>query len=105
MMRIAYPNVLAVVLLLAGFVRADATYIKPADVGWESILSGPPAAGSDVEKEEIAKLLQWQNKRTASDVARCKAEDKIDAFIFSDVIGDKFAEKSLPVTGLVARLT
>ena len=43
-------------------------------------------------------MLEWQNKRTPTDVARCKAEEKADPFIFSDVLGDKFEEKSLPVT-------
>ncbi len=91
---------LSVVLLLlvASFARAEAVYIKPADVDWENLLSGPPAAGSDVEKQEIATLLEWQNKRTASDVARCKAEETPDAFIFSGVIGDGFTEQSLPIT-------
>jgi hypothetical protein len=91
---------LAMVLLLlaAGMARAESTFVKPEDVPWETILSGPPASGSDVEKEEIAKLLEWQNKRTATDIARCKSEEKADPFIFSDVLGDKFTETSLPVT-------
>jgi hypothetical protein len=90
---------LAIVLLAANFAGAS-TYIKPADVAWETILTGPPAAGSDIEKQEIATLLEWQNKRTATDEARCKSEGASDpsAFIFSDVLGDKFNEKSLPVT-------
>jgi acid phosphatase (class A) len=90
---------LAVLVLLAvPFAHAESTFLKPEDVAWDTILTGPPASGSEVEKEEIAKLLEWQNKRTPSDVARCKAEEKPDPFIFSDVLGDKFAEVSLPVT-------
>jgi hypothetical protein len=86
------------VLLAVPFARADSNFVKPDDVAWDTILTGPPATGSDVEKEEIAKLLEWQHKRTPSDVDRCNAEVKADPFIFSDVLGDKFAEISLPVT-------
>jgi hypothetical protein len=89
---------MVLVLLAAGMARAESTFVKPEDLSWDTILSGPPAPGSDVEKEEIAKLLEWQNKRTATDVARCKSEEKADPFIFSEVLGDKFNEKSLPVT-------
>jgi acid phosphatase (class A) len=42
--------------------------------------------------------LEWQAKRTATDIARCKSEEKPDPFIFSDVLGDKFVEKDLPIT-------
>jgi acid phosphatase (class A) len=84
--------------MVACVATADPVFIKPADVDWQSLLSGPPAPGSDTEKAEIATLLQWQNKRTASDIDRCKAEEKANPFIFSDVLGDKFAEKNLPET-------
>jgi acid phosphatase (class A) len=86
------------VVLLAACIAAAPVFIKPEDVSWETLLSGPPAAGSDTEKAEIAKILEWQNKRTATDVARCKSEETPDPFIFSDVLGDKFVEKDLPIT-------
>jgi hypothetical protein len=91
-------QVLAMLALIAGFAHAEAVFVKPDDVAWDTILTGPPASGSDEEKQEIAKLLEWQNKRTTADVLRCKAEEKADPFIFADVLGDKFAEKSLPLT-------
>ncbi len=99
-------NVVTIVLVAVSFAGAASTFIKPDDIAWDKILSGPPAVGSDVEKAEIAKLLEWQNKRTASDIARCKAEETVDPFIFSDVLGDKFNQKSLPVTAkLLADMT
>jgi len=95
---------LIAILFMASLVSAaGSTFVKPKDVDWESILSGPPAPGSDEQKQEIAKLLEWQEKRTASDVARCKSEEDPDPFIFSDVLGDKFAEKSLPVTATLLK--
>ena len=96
-MKIAPIKLVLVLLLVAGFARAE-VYLKPSDVDWKNLLKGPPAAGSDEEKKEIATILEWQNKRTASDVARCKSEEQPDPFIFSDVLGDNFAEKSLPLT-------
>ncbi len=89
----------AILLLLsAGLAQAASTYIKPSDISWETILTGPPAADSDQQKQEIATLLEWQNKRTASDIKRCQSEVNPDPFIFSDVLGDKFVEKNLPIT-------
>jgi len=82
---------------------AEPVFIKPSDVKWESILSGPPARGSDTEKAEIAALLQWQNRRTAADVLRCESEQDANPFIFSEVIGDKFVDKNLPVTATLLK--
>jgi len=89
---------LSAAVLLVACIAAAPVFIKPADVAWETILSGPPAVGSDTEKAEIAKLLEWQAKRTATDIARCKSEETPDPFNFSDVLGDKFVEKDLPIT-------
>lgn len=89
---------LLVTLLAAALAAGQATFIAPQDVPWETILTGPPAAGSDQERQEVAEVLGWQNKRTASDVLRCQSEDKPDPFIFSDVLGDRFNEVALPVT-------
>jgi hypothetical protein len=61
-------------------------------------LKGPPEPGSAENKAEIDKLLEWQNKRTETDIARCKSEVVASPFIFSDVLGDKFKRSSLPLT-------
>ena len=97
-MKLNFSKFVAAVLVLASMAAVPTAFIKPTDVPWETLLSGPPASGSDEEKAEIATILQWQDKRTASDIARCKAEERANPFIFSDVLGDKFADKSLPVT-------
>ncbi len=82
---------------------AGRPFITPNDVAWESVLTGPPADGSPEQQAEIATILQWQEKRTASDVLRCRAEEKANPFIFSDVLGDKFAEKSVPITAALLK--
>jgi hypothetical protein len=107
-MRQSFPKcklLLALLLLTAGFAQAASNYIKPSDVSWETILSGPPAADSDQQKQEIATLLEWQNKRTATDIKRCQSEVNPDPFIFSEVIGDKFIEKNLPITATLLKDT
>ena len=96
--RLLIVRILAVVLFAAGIAGAQPVFVAPSDVDWQSLLSGPPERGSDQEKQELATLLQWQEKRTASDVARCKSEAISDPFIFSEVLGDKFTEPSLPIT-------
>jgi acid phosphatase (class A) len=101
--KLSIKKVLAAMLVVACVAAADPVFIKPADVDWQSILSGPPASGSDTEKTEIATILQWQNKRTASDIARCKSEEDVTPFIFSDVLGDKFVEKDLPETATLLK--
>lgn len=83
--------------------KGDSVYIKPADVDWEKILSGPPAVGSDEEKQEIAKILEWQEKRTPTDVTRCKSEEEADPFIFSGALGDKFKAETLPLTATMLK--
>jgi acid phosphatase (class A) len=84
-------------------VAAGQPFITPQQLPWENILTGPPAAGSDQEKAEIATLLQWQARRTASDVLRCKSEEKANPFIFSDVLGDKFTSETLPITAALLK--
>src|SRR5437763_483401 len=65
---------------------------------WASMLSGPPADDSPEHREEVATLLHWQAKRTAEDVARCRSEEEVTAFMFAEVLGDWFNARSLPVT-------
>lgn len=75
-------------------------YLKPGAVDWEQLLhDGPPATGSEAERKEVATVLQWQEKRTPTEVARCKHEDAVSPFTsFSDVVGDGFQKKGYPVT-------
>jgi len=99
-----FSRLILVCFLAGSFAAApEANYVKPSDVDWENLLGAPPAADSAEQKQEIAKLLEWQDKRTASDVDRCKAEEVADPFIFSGVLGDKFAEKSLPLTAALLK--
>lgn len=73
-------------------------YIQPQDIDSATILPGPPAEDSPEHRAEVATLLQWQEKRTSADVARCQSEEQVTVFVFSDVLGDGFNAKSLPIT-------
>jgi hypothetical protein len=96
----------AATILLLGLVIAAGpkpAFIKPSDVDWQKLLGGPPRVGSDEEKTEIAKLLEWQDKRTQTEIDRCTSEEEANPFIFSDVLGDKFNEKDLPLTATLLK--
>lgn len=90
----------ALVLLVTALARAagEPKYIHPDEVDFTSFLAAPPADGSTEQQSEIATLLDWQNKRTPQEIARCQAEAPADAFYFANILGDWFDRKSLPVT-------
>jgi hypothetical protein len=73
-------------------------YVQPQDIDWASILPGPPADDSPEHQAEVATLLHWQAKRTSEEAARCKSEEEVNAFVFSEVLGDWFNARSLPLT-------
>jgi acid phosphatase (class A) len=73
-------------------------YLQPEQLDWASILPGPPADDSPEHQAEISTLLQWQAKRTMEDVSRCRSEENVTVFVFSQVLGDWFNAKSLPLT-------
>jgi hypothetical protein len=77
---------------------AKPLYVKADDADWSAMLPGPPADDSPEHRAEVATLLHWQEKRTAEDVARCKSEEEVTAFVFAEVLGDWFNSTSLPVT-------
>jgi acid phosphatase (class A) len=110
MNRFALPALPAMLLLLIGAqawgqgmsaampAAIKPLYVKPDDADWAAMLPGPPADDSPEHRAEVATLLHWQEKRTSEDVARCKAEEEVTAFVFADVLGDWFNAYSLPVT-------
>lgn len=94
----------AVLLLLC--VAADEPklhFLKPDDIDPATLLPGPPADGSEEHQKEIATSLDWQEKRTPEQIARCKRGEGMSAFGFDDVMGDWFDAKTLPVTAKLIR--
>jgi acid phosphatase (class A) len=58
----------------------------------------PPAIDSDEQKQDIATLLDIQEKRTPDDVERANRHVPITGFVFSEVLGSWFKREDLPVT-------
>ncbi len=90
--------VLAVALCLAAAPVTQPAYLAPDSFDFKALLGGPPANDSQEHKDEIAKLLKYQDTRTPEEVARCKSEEEVDVFAFSSVLGSWFNEKDLPET-------
>src|SRR5690349_14073948 len=62
------------------------------------LLPDPPAANSDETKREFQTLFDAQKTRTARDIERAQAEDKLSVFAFQDVLGDWFTAQHCPQT-------
>jgi acid phosphatase (class A) len=73
-------------------------FVQPQDIDSSTLLAGPPADDSPEHQAEVATMLYWQNKRTKEDVARCRSEVNVNVFVFAEVLGDWFNERSLPLT-------
>ena len=92
---------LSLAFLASLAIGAKSAYLQPTDIDVEHFLPGPPAQDSAEHREEIATMLQWQAKRTATDAARCRSEVDVTVFVFAEVLGDWFNAKNLPVTASV----
>jgi len=78
--------------------RKQPKYLRPVDVDWQSIVPAPPAESSPQYKRDIDAVLQWQEKRSKDEIARCEAEAPGTGFFFANVLGKWFNAKSLPYT-------
>ncbi len=97
-------SLLALFLLLC--IAADPPrlhFLKPDDIDPVALLPGPPADDSEEHKKEIQTSLDWQEKRTPEQIARCKREEGMSAFGFDDILGDWFDAKNLPSTAKLIR--
>ncbi len=105
MSKLAYPF-LALLLFLVPVRAADMgprtfppSYFDPATVDYKKLLPNPPAAGSPEAAKEIDVILADQVNRTPEEVARIKLEaNRLNVWLFSNVMGSWFEEKNLPVT-------
>ncbi len=97
-LRVLSAGVAVAMLAILAVGAAKPVYLQPEEVDSVALLPGPPADDSADHQAEVATLLHWQEKRTAQDVARCKSEEDVTVFAFSDVLGDWFNAKSLPIT-------
>jgi acid phosphatase (class A) len=97
----AFAAIVMVTVFAAGVGARGADvsrYVQPGDIDWASILPGPPADDSEQHQAEVAQMLELQNRRTATDVIRCRGEVDLTFNAFADVLGDNFKERLLPQT-------
>lgn len=69
-------------LALSGMVRAanfypDPVFLDKNAVTIATVLPPPPPAGSAIEREDIAKILNYQKTRSAEDCRRASAVEKV----------------------------
>lgn len=83
-------------LAAAGATTQPSVYVQPGDVDWQSLLAGPPAAGSAKNRAELAMLMHLQYRRTAEDVSRCRSEAHLTTDAFCTVLGDDFNIEHTP---------
>ena len=89
--------ILILCLLLAGEATSD-SFVTPEQFDFDAIIGKPPADDSPQHVAEVDQMLAMQEHRTAEEEKRCKSEEKVDPFVFSEILGDSFNAKSLPVT-------
>jgi hypothetical protein len=88
---------LVVCLLLLGTGPSD-SFVTPEQFNFETLIGKPPADDSPQHVAEVDQMLAMQERRTAEEIKRCKSEEKVTPFVFSEILGDSFNPKNLPTT-------
>jgi acid phosphatase (class A) len=70
-------------------------YIDPAQFDSTRFMSAPPVGIE--EKEDMRTVERWQKLRSREMAVKSLADSEQSVFIFSDVLGEKFTEKNLPI--------
>jgi acid phosphatase (class A) len=74
------------------------TYAAQTDIELTKLLPPPPAQDSPQTKKEIAEILAFQKNRTKAMIDYAVADQEINVFRFSNVLGDKFTKENLTLT-------
>jgi hypothetical protein len=88
---------LALALLLA-LPLASARAQQPPAPAYLEVVGEPPAPGSDAAKADLAIVLWEQQRRTADDVKRAKAEERFTLAAFAEALGPGFDPARYPRT-------
>src|SRR5262249_17312918 len=62
------------------------------------LIPPPPPPGTDAFKEDLADVIEAQEKRTEAQLKRALAEKVLTIYHFAEVLGPKFNAKDMPVT-------
>jgi len=74
----------------------EAYYIPPSAVDLIHILPPPPAAGSQVQKDDLQAVLTAVKSRTDAEIKHVQEDDQRIVFRFADVLGPSFRSENLP---------
>ena len=91
-------GVFVMCLVVARVGAAADSFVSREKFDFERVIGKPPADDSPQHVAEVDQMLAIQEHRTAEEVKRCKAEEKVDPFIFREVLGEWFNPKDLPET-------
>ncbi len=74
----------------------DLKFLSEKAVDPASLLPAPPALDTEEGRAELDFLLSLQAKRTPEQVARCRAEVRLNMSLFQGVLGPQFTAENLP---------
>jgi hypothetical protein len=100
--RLSSALLLSLLLLLTG-AAASGPFVTPEQFDFDAIIGKPPTDDSPQHTAEVDQMLAMQEHRTAAEEKRCKAEEKVTPFVFSEIVGESFNSKALPVTATLFR--
>lgn len=103
--RVSESSIVILALFLSSLAHAasEPEYIHVGDVDWRSVLKAPPEEATEPQQRDIATMLDWQQKRTHYDVARCNKAAKGDAFYVGRSLGAWFNKESFPQTAALLK--
>ena len=87
---IVHLPLIVIAVGLMATVGHRAQFLRPGEIDYKTILSGPPAPGSNAAKNDIDEVLELQQSRAAAEIERAKSEADFSPYVFSQVIGPWF---------------
>jgi acid phosphatase (class A) len=115
-LRLKDINVRFIPALLLTSIFAGAQQVSPARpertspwfnaqaIDFVALTSGPPAAASRLDKQDMDDVMLAQRIRTTAQIQQAQADDKEeDIFIFASVLGSKFNAAELPLTAALSQ--
>lgn len=95
---------LAVISVLALIVQAAASdtkygsyiFFKPGQVDLGKLLAPVPEPSSDIQKLDLAAVLEAQKSRTPAQIEQAVGDNALSVYRFADVLGQEFNVQRLP---------
>ena len=103
--------VLLLATTVAGAQQAPATkpertspWFDGHTVDFAALTPGPPAPGSEPDRQDMEEVLRAQRTRTSAEIQQAQADDKEeDIFVFASIFGAKFNAAELPLTAVFSQ--